>query len=205
MQAGERLCFFDLETAGLASTSAIIQIGAIAVDSRLHELESFETKIRFDVSQASREALAINLFEPTVWKRLARQPEDAATDFANFLRRHATVDMVSRAGKHYQLARLVAHNAAFDGPLLISWFADLQLFLPAARSVYGTLQRAYWMFQEDQQLTPPTNYKLATLCEYFGVRLAGNEAHDAIADVRATVELYRALRRNAATSRLQAA
>ncbi|MEZ6117120.1 MAG: 3'-5' exonuclease [Pirellulaceae bacterium] len=145
------------------------------------------------MSLASSQALAINSFEPTVWKRLAIKPEDAAKDFANFLRRHATVDMVSRAGKPYQLARLVAHNAAFDGPFLIQWFADLQLFLPAARSVYCTLQRAYWMFQEDQMLTPPSNYKLGTLCEYFGVRLADDEAHDAIADVRATVQLYRAM------------
>lgn len=193
MQAGERLVFYDLETAGLATTSSIIQIAAIAVDSQLNELESFEAKIRFDAALASPQALAINSFEPTVWKRLAMQPEDAAEHFANFLRRHATVDMVSRAGKPYQLARLVAHNAAFDGPFLIQWFADLQLFLPAARSVYCTLQRAYWMFQEDQLLTPPANYKLATLCEYFGVHLADEEAHDAIADVRAAVQLYRAM------------
>ena len=26
-------------------------------------------------------------------------------------------------------------------------------------------------FHEDKSLTPPTDYKLATLCEYFGVRL----------------------------------
>ena len=193
MQAGERLVFYDLETAGLAATSSIIQIAAIAVDSQLNELESFEAKIRFDVSQASADALAINSFEPMVWKRLAMQPEDAAKQFANFLRRHATVDMVSRAGKPYQLARLVAHNAAFDGPRVIQWFADLRLFLPAARSVYCTLQRAYWMFQEDQLLTPPANYKLGTLCEYFGIRLAEDDAHDAIADVRATVQLYRAM------------
>lgn len=199
MQAGERLVFYDLETAGLASTSSIIQIAAIAVNSQLQELETFEVKIRFDVSQATPEALRINSFEPTVWKRLAMQPEDAAKSFANFLRRHATVDMVSRSGKPYQLARLVAHNASFDGPLLISWFADLGLFLPAARSVYCTLQRAYWMFQEDRQLTPPTNYKLGTLCEYFGIPLPDNEAHDALADVRGMVDLYRGM--NAHTNR----
>ena len=135
MLAGERLVFFDLETAGLDTSSAIIQIAAVAVDSQLRELEIFETKIRFDVASASPEALSVNSFEPTIWKRLARQPKDAGRQFSDFLRRHATVDMTSREGKPYQVARLVAHNAAFDGPFIIQWYQDLGRFLPAARSV----------------------------------------------------------------------
>jgi len=199
VNAGERVVFFDLETAGLGRSSAIIQIAAVAVDSRLNELERFETKIRFDIGSASAEALAVNSFEPTVWKRLARQPKDAAHEFARFLRRHATVDMVSAQGKPYQVARLAAHNAAFDGPLLIRFYSQLGIFLPGARSVYCTLQRAYWLFQEDQRLTPPANYKLPTLCEYFGIRLEDSEAHDAIADVQATVKLYQAMMEHART------
>ena len=191
MIQGERLVFFDLETAGLDTNSAIIQIAAIAVDAKLRELETFETKIRFDVLRADSNALAVNSFEPTVWKRLAKRPHDAAKDFASFLRRHATVDMTSRAGKPYQLARLVAHNATFDGPIIIRWYKDLGEFLPAARSVYCTLQRAYWLFEENKSLTPPANYKLSTLCEYVGVALGKHNAHDALVDVRATVELYR--------------
>ena len=201
MLAGERLVFFDLETAGLDTSSAIIQIAAVVVDSQLRELETFETKIRFDVSQASPEALKVNSFEPTVWKRLARQPQEAERLFSDFLRRHATVDMTSRQNRPYQVARLVAHNAAFDGPFIIRWYAEQKKFLPAARSVYCTLQRAYWLFQEDQRLTPPANYKLGTLCEYFGVPLAENEAHNAIADVQATVRLYRAMSEQAAVAR----
>lgn len=190
--AEERLVFFDLETAGLVEDSAIIQIAAIAVNSHLRELDSFETKIRFDIAGPSTDALAKNSFEPTVWKRLARRRDEAAKRFADFLRQHATVDMVSaRTGKPYQLAQLVAHNAAFDGPMLQAWYQRRGMFLPASRRVFCTMQRALWLFHEHQDMTPPTNYKLGTLCEYFGVELKDDEAHDAVADVRATVELYR--------------
>ena len=193
MQAGERLVFFDLETAGLLTDASIIQIAAIAVDSSLREVESFEAKIRFDISQTSKQALDVNSFEPQVWQRLAMQPDKAAKKFSNFLRNHATVDKVSKAGNPYQVARLVAHNAAFDGPKIISWFEDMDIFLPAARNAYCTLQRAYWLFEEDKSLTPPENFKLVTLCEYFGISFCEEVAHDALADVRATAQVYRAI------------
>ena len=53
-----------------------------------------------------------------------------------------------------------------------------------------------WDFDEHKHETPPTNFKLGTLCEYFGVSLREEDAHDALADIRATVSLYRAMVRN---------
>ena len=94
----ERLVFFDLETAGLKANSAIIQIAAIAVDARLQQLETFECKVRFDVCGASKRALDVNSFEPTVWKRLATRPEDAAKSFAGFLRLPAFSSGSGRSG-----------------------------------------------------------------------------------------------------------
>ena len=193
LPASEKLVFFDLESAGLKKAAAIIQIAAVAVDSQLRQLESFECKIRFDSGKAAKQALSVNSFEPTVWKRLATKPKDAAHSFASFLRRHATVDMISKEGKVYQVAQLVAHHAAFDGPMIESWYARQRVFLPASRRVFCTLQRAMWLFHEIYALTPPADYKLGTLCQYFGIPLRADEAHDALADVRATAELYRAL------------
>ncbi len=193
MSSGERLVFFDLETAGPKADVSIIQIAAIAVDSELEELESFQGNVRLEKSTRTNVRNEGQIIEPAIWKRLASQPDHAATEFAKFLRRHATIDMTSKHGKPYQLARLAAHNATFDGPLLIEWYKSLGLFLPATRAVYCTLQRAYWLFEEDKSLAPPTDYKLATLCEYFGIHLARHEAHNAMADVQATVKLYRAI------------
>ena len=188
MTHGERLIFVDVETAGLKTAPSIVQIAAIAIDAELNEVESFETKVRFESTKIDQES-----FEPTLWKRMANQPEKAAEEFASFLRRHATVDMVSKAGRPYQLARLAAHNSSFDCPLLERWYRDLDLFYPAARSTFCTLQRAYWLFEEDKSLAPPADYKLTTLCEYFGIALHRADVHNAVADVQATVKLYRAI------------
>ena len=49
-----------------------------------------------------------------------------------------------------------------------------------------------WLFHEQKILTPPTDFRLRTLCEYFGVQLRDEDAHNALNDVRATVGLYRA-------------
>ena len=201
----EKLLFFDVETAGRGIACPIIQIGAVAVDSRLRELETFEVKIRFDSGAASRNSPPSNCFEPAIWKRLARQPDDAARLFADFLRRHATVDMVSsRTGEPYRLAQLVAHNGDFDGPRLRSWFRRQKQFLPASRRVFCTLQRAFWLFHEETTLTPPADYRLATLCEYFGVPFGQDDQHDALADARAAVAIYRAMAGVSLSNRLAA-
>jgi len=58
-----------------------------------------------------------------------------------------------------------------------------------------TLDRAQWFFFEQQSENLPANFQLRTLCEYFGISLGRDKAHDAMHDVRATVELYRAMDR----------
>lgn len=192
----ERLCFCDLETGGLDPLMhPIIQLAAIAVDSELQALESFEMKVRFDEAEADPNSLSANHYDRELWKQEAVPAVDAAKHFARFLRRHATVDMVSKTGKPYCVAQLVAHNGErFDGPFLHEWYRKLGIYCPARYMVLCTKQRALWLFDEDKTLTPPTNFKLGTLCEFFGVKLSAELAHDALNDVRAMVELYRAMR-----------
>ncbi len=116
------------------------------------------------------------------------------------------MDLFSKNGKRYQVAQLVAHNAErFDSPFLQAWFDRLEVFLPARYMALCTKQRALWLFDEDKTLTPPANFQLATLCEYFGIKLPPENAHDALHDVRATVELYRAMRRISEQRKQQAA
>jgi DNA polymerase III epsilon subunit-like protein len=67
------------------------------------------------------------------------------------------------------------------------------MFLPGHYRMLCTVQRAIWLFQEEPQRKPPKDFKLLTLCRYFDVRLTEAEAHDALNDVRATVELYKAM------------
>lgn len=199
----ERLVFVDLETAGIKQTSPITQIAAVAVDRSLSDLESFEVKIQFDMSKASWASLRTNHYDAEVWREHAIPAKRAAVDFSKFLRRHATVDIVSPNNSVFQLAQLVAHNSSFDGPFLKAWFDRLGVFMPASYRVFCTMQRAFWLIHERQDLTPPSDYKLLTLCEYFGVQFHRDEAHNAFADVRATAALYRAIRKVEQNPRLQ--
>ena len=191
LSTDEKLVFLDLETAGLETWRPIIQLAAIAVDSDLTELESFEVKIRFDQTQADPKSLNKNHYCPRLWSRYALPEHQVAQEFSKFLRRHATLDRLSSRGSTYQLAQLVAHNGNFDGPFLAAWYQRLGLFMPAAYRVFCTMQRALWLFHEDKSLTPPDDYKLTTLCQYFNIPLPAHEAHDALNDVRATLSLYR--------------
>ena len=58
----ERLVFADIKTAGRGIACPIIQIGAVAVDSRLRELETFEVKIRFPAEVWGTEVAGGQLF-----------------------------------------------------------------------------------------------------------------------------------------------
>jgi len=191
---GETICFVDIETGGLEFTRPIIQIAAIAVDESFRERESIELKIWFNRKDADPAAVNKNKFDVRVWRKEALPAPAAARKFAAFLRRHATVDMLTEGGRSYRLAQLAGHNAErFDGPFIHEWYKRLGIYCPARYMTLCTKQKALWLFEEDKSLTPPVNFKLGTLCEYFGVPLSEEEAHDALVDVRATVELYRAM------------
>ena len=106
--------------------------------------------------------------------------------------------MLSARGETYQVAQLVAHNASFDGPVLEVWYERLGVFLPAGRQVLCTVQRAIWRLAEHPDLPPPRDFKLATLCQHFGVPFPAARAHEALDDAAATVSLYQALQESRA-------
>lgn len=185
--------FVDIETAGIETHRPIIQIAAIAVDQQLNEIEEFEVKIRFDERKANLDSLRKVHYRRAEWKRTAINPKKAAWTFARFLRRHASVNVYRQDLSMFPVAQLVCHNSEFDGPFLREWFDRLGVFMPASYRFFCTLQRAYWLFHENPQLPAPDDFRLMTLCMYFGVPLNRHDAHEATADVRATVGLYRAM------------
>lgn len=188
------LVFIDIETGGLdPKRHAVTQIAAIAVDEKLQELETFEAKIVFGTLEGTRAALNRQKYDPAVWVRHGERADRVAWRFREFLERHTSVERVGKGGASYRLAQVAGHNAAeFDWPFLRAWYKRQDIFCPIANEVLCTLQRARWWFAEHPEVAPPGNFRLGTLCDYFGVPL-GAAAHDALADVRATVELYRQL------------
>lgn len=201
LNVDERLIFVDIETAGLETYRPIIQIAAMAVDSDLKMLEEFDERIRFRSEDADPISLNKNCYCSKLWQRVGVSPNRAINKFASFLRRHATVDQISNRGRAYQVAQLIAHNANFDGPFLREWYRSQNVYFPASPRVFCTMQKAMWFFEENKHLTPPENYKLETLCQYFGVKLGPQRAHDAYFDVVATLEIYRQMRSNRSIDR----
>ena len=191
--APSSVVFIDIETGGLETCRPIIQIAAIAVDADLNETGQFEAKIRFDETKACAHALRRVHYRRAEWQRAAVTERNAAFSFARFLRRHASVKVLGRDLSPFNVAQLAAHNAEFDWPFLRAWYDRVGLFLPASYRVLCTLQRAYWHFHEHRELSPPDNYRLLTLCDYFRVPLRPDEAHEALADARAAAGLYRAM------------
>jgi DNA polymerase III epsilon subunit-like protein len=185
--------FFDLETGGLEDHHPDIQLAAIAVNEESwSELSSFEAKIQFDEAKADPEALKVNHYDAAEWARVALPPAQVVERFGRFLNQFKSLSMVSkRTGNPYMVAKLAGHNGdRFDGPRLQRLFKAHERFLPADPRVRCTAQRAMWYFDE-RGLLPPEDYKLATLCRYFQIDVAG--AHDALTDVRLAAKLAQAM------------
>ena len=183
--------YVDLETGGLdIEKSPIIQIAAVAV-SQGRIVDEYECKLRFDPECADAEALRLNSYNADVWSQKAVPSAAAMSSFTAFMKRHATVEMVSqRTGNPYNVAQLAGHNAArFDGPMIQRWYKNAGQFLPASFMVLDTLQLAMWFCRNCGER--PTNFKLATLAEHFGVPC--EDAHDALADVRMAFRVAEAI------------
>ena len=197
-----RRVYFDLETGGTDETRhPIIQIGAVTIGTDGREVERFEVKVKFDEADCDAEALRKARYDRRLWNLHGVEPMTAFERFCYFLREHATIEKLSRKKRvPYHLARLVAHNASFDSRFLSNWHATLkdensELFLPADRLVICTMQAALKFFDEHSSLTPPSDYKLGTLCEYFRIPFSTNEAHDGLYDALATAKLDQAIQR----------
>jgi DNA polymerase III epsilon subunit-like protein len=182
---------FDSETTSLLPDCRFIQLAAIAVAPDWSEIETFEVKIQFDEAVADPKALEVNHYDPIVWVMQAVPERQALTEFADFLGRHKSVEMVSkRTGRPYSVARLAGHNAAtFDGPRLFEAFRRHNMFCPAHPQVLCTLSRAMWFAIETG--TKFESLKLSYLAEFFGVHV--ENAHDALADCKMAIGVAKAL------------
>lgn len=184
--------FFDTETGGVEDRHPTIQIAAVAVDAAMEEVDQFERKLTFDLDLCDPEALEINSYDADTWETEAVPPRMACTDFVGFCRAWADTTLVSaRTGNPYNVCLLAGHNiATFDIPRVRRAADRLRQFWPACWWYpLDTYHRAFWYFRE-HDLPWPENFRLETLCTYFEIE---HDAHDALGDVRANVELARAL------------
>lgn len=184
--------FFDTETGGILPQHPTIQIAAIVIDDATwKEVASFQRKIKFDEAAADPEALKMNCYDPEIWKKEAVSFAVIAPQLSKFSEPYRSVQMMSkRTGAPYNVAKLAGHNAlTFDLPRLREIYGAS--FFPFVYHVKDTLQRALWYFDEHPEVTRPASLKLGVLCEAFEIATDG--AHDALADVRMSAALAKAI------------
>lgn len=181
--------FFDFETGGLERHHPNTQIAAIAFDMDAGlELAAFNSLIQFDENAADPAALALNHYDPMRWID-AEESLVVREKFKRWLNDWKSIDRLSKKNKPYRVARLGGYNVAvFDQPRLLDWFADD--FLPASYDMLDVKFLASWYFYS---IGVNTSLRLSNVCSLLGIEITN--AHDALADVRATAAVAFELQR----------
>lgn len=174
---------FDVETTGLEATdSQIISFAATLLDDEFKEIKSLYV-YAMPENGCPEEAARINGYTEEKWKE-----RGALTQQDLYNKVSAFVDNAWRV-------TCVGHNVSFD----ISFLKALYLRF-GSKALYDksfswhsidTLGSSI-MFDIAKQGRKGGNYSLSKLCSRFGISL-GKDAHDAKADIGATVELFRYL------------
>jgi DNA polymerase III subunit epsilon len=167
------LAFIDIETTGLnLLRHEIIEIGCVLTTPDFKVLEEFELKIKPEhIENADPVSLKINHYNEKDWKG---------------------ADALGKAlkifSKKVKGCIMVGHNVAFDVSFLESAFATLGMTNTLHYHKLDTISIAWAKLHRAPDLE---HFSLRELCLRFGIQ--NDNAHTALADARATYELYKKL------------
>lgn len=182
--------YFDVETTGLDKTkagltqlAAIVVIDGVEVDSISLDINPASYNREVEISP---EALAVT---NKSLEDLANYPlsADQFRVFINFLDKH--INKFDKTDKFVP----IGYNSQFDMGFMQEWFIDNghayfgSYFQYKDVDVFALVKHLAFLGHINS-----TNHKLGTICDIYGVDL-GDNAHDAIADIRATRNLYQVL------------
>jgi DNA polymerase-3 subunit alpha len=173
--------FLDSETTGLnADKQDIIQLACIPIVNGVEQNYFNEYCQPLDWSTIQNEALAIhglNRQKLTTFQK----PSLMIESFIKYLKQFNCKFVIS------------GHSVPFDKGFLSAFFRKNNKILEYSEffehEIHDTLNRSRAL---NKSILPVSNYKLGTLCSHFNIKL---EAHNAISDIRATVELDKHLSR----------
>jgi len=183
----QKICYFDLETSGLdAQKNGVVQIAMLVEIDRkvVGERNWFVQPYRSD--QIAAEALAINHLTVEQVKSFPLAQivlSEVKTFLSQYVNRYNGLDKFTPAG----------YNVQFDLNFL------KQFFLKGGDQFFGSwfnyrtvdpMLCLYWLRYAG--LIDLPNYKLETVCAHFDIGFEG-EAHEALADVKATRDLIKLL------------
>jgi DNA polymerase-3 subunit epsilon len=175
-----RLAFIDAETTGLdPEKHEIIQLGIVLVEQKWDNgapsfeiLEETEIKAKPEhLGTADNVALRINGYNEADWA-LAYSLKEAMTIFAE-----KTKDAI-----------MVGHNVAFDFCFVNKAFLITGVENKMHYHKLDTISIAFAKLHLNESVD---RFSLQFLCDYF--KIENKRAHTALADARATFELYKKL------------
>lgn len=173
----KKLAFIDIETTGTnVAKHEITEIGLVLAhpqeDGDYVMGKEFEWKVKPErIEDADPAALRVNGYDPAQWM-FAHTLEQAMRELA----------------KEADGAVMVAHNVGFDNSFIAKAFGDTGVENTMFYACLDTISLAVAKLQHNPRVK---RYTLRSLCELFNIT---NEcAHTALADARATFEVYQCL------------
>ncbi len=172
-----KLAFLDVETTGFSFRDhEIIELGVViaGVDEKgtWRMLQEIDIKIQPQhIETAEAEALRINGYTPEAWM------------FA-----HTLTQAMQELSAKAKDATMVAHNVAFDYGFIEAAFRSTGVENTMHYQKLDTISIAFAKLANDPDAK---NLSLRSLCDYFGIM--NERAHTALADARATFEVFKEL------------
>lgn len=179
-KSARKLVFIDLETSGLTPSHEIIQIGAVLYNPITDKVESeFEAKIRPDewINGSDRKALELNHFDEKIWRTEGVYTREAVNKLCEWAPEGSA---------------LIGWNITFDWNFLsrrLNYIHRANHFHYHRYDVMS-MWAQYIGFVDWFGGTPSHSLKAA--CEWFYVE--NEKAHDALADVYASVKVFQVLK-----------
>ena len=180
-----KILYIDTETTGLDPVkNGILQISGI-VEINNEQVEKFDIKIKpFETDEINPKSLDICKISLEDIKGFT-SPEEGFKQLLEIFDRH-----VNRYDKNDKFV-FCAYNADFDIGFLKEFFIKNgdKYFFAYVKYIKDPFQVVKYLAAS--RLIDAKNNKLGTICEYFGIEF--KNAHDAMADVIAVMELSKRL------------
>lgn len=188
-----KYCFIDTETSGTdKQKSALLQMaGKLVIDGKI--VETFDIKSApFTNDVIQEEALVVNgLTEMII--RSYPPPAEAYRQFSKMLGGHC--DKFKRSDKF----QFVGFNGDFDADMVRSWFEKNNDTYFGSWFWWPVLDvgklAAIRLMEKRHHMA---NFKLLTVCDFMGLEVDPNKAHDAMYDIELTMRLFEVCTRDLA-------
>jgi len=185
-----KIFYFDCETTGVDhKVNGIIQLAfVLEIDGEIVEEQDIRMR---PFNRDIIEPLALEVNKITMEQiQTFEHPLIAYEQILQIFNKH--IDKFNKDDKFFP----AGFNVRFD----IDFFSEF--WKKASKDKYGLGSYCNWRsidplpviyFLVENGILSLENYKLSTVCEYFGITL--DDAHDALADIKATIELIRIVKK----------